>query len=250
MGALIPERIETVDARELHASLGSREDFSTWIKRQIEKLCGAEGVDFLRSTVFGSEGRGGQNRVDYSLSEAFAERICVALNTPEARAAQSALIHHWKLTPVAMSDDALLLRAHEILVARVQEAEQALAIAAPKAEHFDAIMASDQLFDMGTTARMLNRPGHQIGRQRLFTFLRHRGVLQQNGQPYQQHIDSGLFRVLTSTWTGTDGVVHPCPKTMLTQRGVVFVRRILDEAAGQRSLLPVKAVRPTVRELS
>ena len=39
--------IETVSARELHTFLGSKQDFSTWIKNRIEKYGFAENVDFL-----------------------------------------------------------------------------------------------------------------------------------------------------------------------------------------------------------
>ena len=39
--------IETVSARELHTFLGSKQDFSTWIKNRIEKYGFVENVDYL-----------------------------------------------------------------------------------------------------------------------------------------------------------------------------------------------------------
>jgi phage anti-repressor protein len=39
--------IETVDARELHAFLESRQEFASWIKKRIEKYGFAEGIDYL-----------------------------------------------------------------------------------------------------------------------------------------------------------------------------------------------------------
>ena len=39
--------IETVSARELHTFLGSKQDFSTWIKNRIEKYGFVENVDYI-----------------------------------------------------------------------------------------------------------------------------------------------------------------------------------------------------------
>ena len=38
--------IETVSARELHAFVESKQDFSTWVKNRIEKYGFVENVDF------------------------------------------------------------------------------------------------------------------------------------------------------------------------------------------------------------
>ena len=39
---------QTVNARELHAFLQSKQDFSTWIKNRIEKYGFVENQDFVR----------------------------------------------------------------------------------------------------------------------------------------------------------------------------------------------------------
>ena len=39
--------VETVSARELHAFLESKQDFSTWIKNRIEKYEFVENADYL-----------------------------------------------------------------------------------------------------------------------------------------------------------------------------------------------------------
>ena len=42
------EMVQTVNARELHAFLESKQDFSTWIKNRIEKYGFVENQDFVR----------------------------------------------------------------------------------------------------------------------------------------------------------------------------------------------------------
>ena len=42
------EMVQTVNARELHAFLESKQDFSTWIKNRIEKYVFVENQDFVR----------------------------------------------------------------------------------------------------------------------------------------------------------------------------------------------------------
>ena len=46
--AINGELQQTVNARELHAFLESKQDFSTWIKNRIEKYDFVENQDFVR----------------------------------------------------------------------------------------------------------------------------------------------------------------------------------------------------------
>ena len=41
------ETVETINARELHKWLESKQDFSTWIKRRIKQCNFIENVDFV-----------------------------------------------------------------------------------------------------------------------------------------------------------------------------------------------------------
>jgi phage anti-repressor protein len=61
--------ISTVNARDLHAALESKQDFSSWMKIQIERARLAENRDFVLLTKKGEQtGRGGHNRVEYHLT--------------------------------------------------------------------------------------------------------------------------------------------------------------------------------------
>ena len=54
---------QVVSARELHEFLGSRRDFSNWIKDRIEKYGFIENQDYQLLNNFGEQtGRGGHNK--------------------------------------------------------------------------------------------------------------------------------------------------------------------------------------------
>src|ERR1019366_3437871 len=60
--------VQTVNARDVYDFLDVGKDFSTWVKVQITRCRLAEGRDYTCSPSRGSEGRGGQNRIDYHLT--------------------------------------------------------------------------------------------------------------------------------------------------------------------------------------
>lgn len=60
---------QAVSARDLHAFLESKRDFSNWIKDRIEKYGFIENQDFILLNNFGEQtGRGGHNKIEYALT--------------------------------------------------------------------------------------------------------------------------------------------------------------------------------------
>lgn len=99
----------------------------------------------------------------------------------------------------------------------------------PKAEFFDAVTDSKDAIDMGQVAKVLNYP--RIGRNKLFEILRDNGILQQNNQPYQKYIDCGYFRVIEQKYEARPGEIRINIKTLVFQKGVDYIRKILDKVA-------------------
>ncbi len=89
MNALIPIRhcliseaqVQTVNARELHAFLEIRKDFSSWIKAQIERARLLENRDFTKLTQKGGLACIGQTRIDYFLTIESAKHISMLSGT-------------------------------------------------------------------------------------------------------------------------------------------------------------------------
>ena len=93
-----------------------------------------------------------------------------------------------------------------------------------KADFFDTIVGNETAIDMGQTAKVLNMG---IGRNYLFEFLRQQKVLMGNNVPYQSMIDAGYFRVIESAYTKPDGSSHINLKTVVYQKGVDYIRKLL-----------------------
>lgn len=97
--------------------------------------------------------------------------------------------------------EALELAAFE---ARKIEALEAKAAAdAPKVAAYDQLMDADGFYTMEAVAKL-----GRIGRTTLFNRLRDAGVIQSGSRmPYQRFMH--WFKITTSTWTDSDGIVHP-----------------------------------------
>lgn len=99
----------------------------------------------------------------------------------------------------------------------------------PKVEFYEAITGSKDTIDIGTVAKVLNIKG--FGRNNLFEFLRDNGVLMSNNQPKQTYCDRGYFRVIESKFSKPDGSIHINTKTVVYQKGMEFIRKLLREEA-------------------
>lgn len=82
------QAVNTVNARDLHSFLEAKKDFSNWIKDRIEKYGFTENQDYVCSPVLASEGRGGQNRIDYHLSIDMAKELSMVERNEKGKQAR------------------------------------------------------------------------------------------------------------------------------------------------------------------
>ncbi len=129
--------------------------------------------------------------------------------------------------------EALRLAAEQAEMIERQQRE--LEAAKPKIEFFDAVASSRDAIQIGDAAKVLGIPG--LGRNKLFAFLREKGILMHDNVPYQEYVDRGYFRVIEQKWTTPDGETRISIKTLVYQRGLDFIRRLLaEERKGLRVL--------------
>ena len=95
----------------------------------------------------------------------------------------------------------------------------------PKIEFYEAVTGSKDTIDMGSVAKVLNK---KIGRNKLFEFLRENGVLMSSNVPYQKFCDCGYFRVIETKYTKPDGSTHIGLKTLVYQKGVNYINKLLE----------------------
>lgn len=98
----------------------------------------------------------------------------------------------------------------------------------PKEEFFDAVSDSKDAIEIGKVAKVLNFPG--VGRNKLFEILRRKGILMKDNIPYQKFIDNGCFRTIEQKYSLPDGETRISIKTLVYQKGVDYIRKVLETA--------------------
>lgn len=96
----------------------------------------------------------------------------------------------------------------------------------PKVDFYDDVVDSKDALPMAIVAKTLNMG---IGRNKLFAFLRGRKVLRENNEPYQSYVDAGWFRCVESKFTKPNGDVCVNIKTVVLQKGLDGIRRLLKQ---------------------
>lgn len=93
------EQIPTTDARQLHAFLESKRDFSNWITVKVVKdTFFAEGQDYiLLNNIVEQNGSGGHNRKDYALTLDTAKELSMLERTAKGKQARRYFIECEKI---------------------------------------------------------------------------------------------------------------------------------------------------------
>lgn len=112
---------------------------------------------------------------------------------------------------------------------QIEQQTQQLALEAPKVAFFDTVASSSDTTDIGTVAKTLAVPG--LGRTNLFDLLRKKGILTGDNKPYQRYVDAGYFRIIESSWNDPDGNQHVYFKTVVYQKGLDFIRQLVQGVA-------------------
>ena len=79
------ESVNSVNARQLHASLGVSKDFSDWMKAQIERAELVRSEDFEVLPQKGENPQGGRPSVEYALTLDAAKHIAMMSATEAGR---------------------------------------------------------------------------------------------------------------------------------------------------------------------
>lgn len=119
------------------------------------------------------------------------------------------------------------LRLAADLAEKNEQLENQNNIMKPKAEFYDAVAGSKDAIEMSTAAKVLNLG---VGRNNLFEILRKNRILRENNEPYQEYIDRGWFRTVEQKYTAADGEIKISIKTLVYQRGLDRIRKIISSA--------------------
>jgi anti-repressor protein len=224
-----------VNGRDLHEFLEIRSDFRNWIKNAIRDFGFTEGEDY---GIFGGKNlpankRGGHNRIEYGLSLNMSKELSMLSRTERGKQArlyfiqcEKKLIEHAPhLIPQTFTEALrLALKQQE----QLEEQETLLLEQKPKADFYDAVVDSKTAIPMGEVAKLIGRQG--VGRNTLFQILRHQQILMWNNVPYQSMINRGYFKLIEQTYKTPDGEQHVNTTVRVYQKGVDYIRRIIEMA--------------------
>ncbi|WP_398471527.1 phage antirepressor KilAC domain-containing protein [Tardiphaga sp.] len=116
------------------------------------------------------------------------------------------------------------LRELAATVETVERQQAEIVTMAPKADFHDAVAEAVNSQTMEAAAKVLG-----IGRNNLFKFLRNHKILQQNNRPYQTYLDLGHFSVVERVWRDREDQAHTDTTTLVTGKGLIFLRKKLAE---------------------
>ena len=91
---------------------------------------------------------------------------------------------------------------------------------------------SEDLIDMNAMAKLAADENFNIGRTRLFRWLKEMGVLMSNNLPYQRYIDRRYFVIKESVFE-VDGMKKTYQQTFVTGKGQLFVISLLKKYYGK-----------------
>ena len=149
---------QTVNARELHAFLQSKQDFSTWIKNRIEQYDFVENQDFCSFHKIVEREIGATVRNEYHITIDMAKELAMVERNDKGKQARQYFIecerklreHQVKLAPKTYVE---ALRALADEVEAHNKTQEQLAIAAPKSEYFDKLVERNLLTNFTITAK-------------------------------------------------------------------------------------------------
>lgn len=234
------ERVNAVDGRELHAFLGVGKVFAAWMPEQIEAYGFVEHQDYesfegLSFPNSESSKARSQKTKEYLISLPMAKELAMVQRTPKGKAARLYFIEcERRLSdpvnrllamdkPELLEMAATLARDKQTLALKVQAQAEDIQVLEPKAAFADQVARTDDLYTMAQAAKLLG-----TGRTRLFVWLRQAGFLYQEGRehlPYQQYVDSGVFKVVLEPFEDSHGRDRCYAKVMITGKGLVAIQR-------------------------
>lgn len=136
--------INSVNARELHEVLKSKQDFSTWIKKRLDEVDAVENVDFIKLHKKMELSKTGQVGVEYVLSTDIAKEIAMLERNEVGKKVRRYFIefektHKQKVIPLTQAEilaqSAALLVEHERRTAALETKTEEIRKEQLKAKH-------------------------------------------------------------------------------------------------------------------
>ena len=148
-----------------------------------------------------------------------AKQICMVQKTDKAKQVRQYLI---QLEKAWNSPEAVMARALQMANNTIENLKLTIEEQKPLVEFANKVSNSSNLIDMGKMAKLLKDENINIGRNRVFEWLRKKDILMRNNIPYQRYIDGGYFQVKESTFETPYGTKTQ-QTTFVTGKGQIYI---------------------------
>ncbi|MDR2365998.1 MAG: antA/AntB antirepressor family protein [Zoogloeaceae bacterium] len=231
------EETQSVNARELHAFLEVKKDFSDWIKAQLEIF--VKGADYEVFTQKGENPSGGRPLIEYALTMDCAKHVSMMSRTDKGMEARNYFLECERRakSPVPalpnFTDPAVAAIAWAEQYKAKQKAESALAEAAPKVAALSRIEAGEKSLTFTEAAKVLGMKRDALTRR-----LHADGWIYRQNKSWVAHsaaIRAGRLEYKEARFTNADtGKEEARPYCHLTPKGLIQFAEIIGVDQGSR----------------
>lgn len=219
---------KVVSARELHAFLESKKDFSSWIKHRIKKYGLIENTDFTVLPQMG-EPDNQKVKIEYALTVDAAKELSMVEGNARGKQARQYFIEcERKANAIALPSKKelaiMVVRAEEekerLLIANELQASQ-LKAAAPKVQYCEEVLQSASVHTATSVAKELGMSAKTFNQA-----LKDRGIQYFHDgrwQLYAKYQDKDYTRTRTYTYTDAHGNTQTSVQTVWTEKGRAFI---------------------------
>lgn len=224
------EEIQTVNARELHSYLDSKQDFSTWIKKRINDYGFIENTDFVR--FHKKMEANNATVIDYFITIDMAKELSMVERNQKGKEARQYFIQcekQSKQDPIKALNDPLMMRGLLLTYSeRVLLLEEQLEEMKPTVKAFDRIATkAEGSMCVTDTAKHL-----QVQPRKFFQELNAMGwIYKRTGCShwlgYQDKVKQGLLEHKVTTVSRSDGSEKIVEQVLVTPKGLAKLSQIL-----------------------
>ena len=215
--------VQTVNARELHEHLESKQDYSTWIKARIKKFEFVKGKDYVLTFHKIGE-RQNVTTHEYHLTLDMAKELAMVENNEKGRQARRYFIEAEKElrkpAEIDMTKPENLIALAQSQIERANKAEAKIEEMRPAVAALERIEGSEGLLTLREAAKVLGWMQRRfIAKLQEMSWI-YKNPGQKNWQGYSAKVKAGYVDHKTYTYTGSEGVEKTDCRVVLTPKGI------------------------------
>ncbi|WP_144755882.1 antA/AntB antirepressor family protein [Bartonella saheliensis] len=218
------ESVQTVNARDLHAFLESKQDFSTWIKKRIMTYAFLDGKDFFR--FHKKMEANNAIAVEYHLTLDMAKELAMVERNEKGKKARQYFIECERrakqaITPqIDYSCPQAMIGFLNYLQGQIEQKDTIIRELKPKAMTLESLQRSDGLFGLNEAAKIFEMQPKQFIQFLQLKGWVYRRTCRAHLLPYQDKIQKGLMDCPVITIQTSEGTEKLIPAAKITTKGM------------------------------